>query len=87
MKFKMVARGLVVTAFVSVAVAASAIAPVQAAAKSTVILHSAADITSLNSSTAEGNTAYNNVVSSLTGMGFTYYNEQTELVMNTAFGS
>jgi len=87
MKFKMAARGLVVTAFVTVAVAASAIAPVQAAAKSTVILHSAADITSLNSNTAEGNTAYNNVVSSLTGMGFTYYNEQTELVMNTAFGS
>jgi len=87
MKTKLVIRGLVTAALVTVAVAASAIAPVQAAAKSTVILHSAADITSLNSSTAEGNTAYNNVVASLTGMGFTYYNNETELVMNTNFGS
>jgi peptide/nickel transport system substrate-binding protein len=60
---------------------------VQAAAKSTVTLLSAAEITSLNSSTDEGNTSYNAVVSSLTGMGFSYYDADAKLVMNTNFGT
>ena len=64
-----------------------AMSPVQAAAKSTVTLLSTADISSLNSSTSDGNTSYNAVVSSLTGMGYTYYNSDAQLVMNTDFGT
>lgn len=80
-------RALTTTALVSLAVVAGVIAPTQAATKSTVVLLSTADITSLNSSTSDGNTSYNAVVSSLTGMGFTYYNDKAKLVMNTNFGS
>ena len=64
-----------------------AITTAQAATKSTVTLLSTADITSLNSSTADGNTSYNALPASLTGMGFTYYNSDAKLVMNTKFGS
>ena len=75
------------TAMVAAALSVGAIAPAQAATKSTVTLLSTADITSLNSSTADGNTAYNALSGSLTGMGFTYYNSDAKLVMNTTFGS
>jgi len=64
-----------------------AMSPVQAAAKSTVTLLSTADISSLNSGTSDGNTSYNAVVGSLTGMGFIYYNSDAQLVMNTDFGT
>lgn len=82
----------VVGAFASAALVAAgltvgAIAPAQAATKSTVTLLSSADITSLNSGTSDGNTSYNAVVGSLTGMGFTYYNADAQLVMNTDFGT
>jgi peptide/nickel transport system substrate-binding protein len=75
------------TAMVAAALSVGAIAPAQAATKSTVTLLSTADITSLNSSTADGNTSYNALSGSLTGMGFTYYNSDAKLVMNTTFGS
>ena len=75
------------TALVATALTVGVIAPASAATKTTVILHSGADITSLNSSTSKGNTAYNAMPGSLTGMGFFYYNNQPELVMNTKFGT
>ena len=75
------------TAMVAAALSVGAIAPAQAATKSTVTLLSTADITSLNSSTSDGNTSYNALSGSLTGMGFTYYNSDAKLVMNTTFGS
>jgi peptide/nickel transport system substrate-binding protein len=58
-----------------------------AVTKSTVTLLSTGDITSLNSSTSAGNTTYNATVGSLTGMGFSYYNSDAKLVMNTTFGT
>ena len=58
-----------------------------AVTKSTVTLLSTGDITSLNSSTSAGNTTYNATVGSLTGMGFSYYNSDAKLVMNTKFGT
>jgi peptide/nickel transport system substrate-binding protein len=64
-----------------------ALTPAQAATSSTVTLLSGADITSLNSSTSSGNTAYNALPGSLTGMGFTYYDDKPSLVMNTKFGT
>jgi peptide/nickel transport system substrate-binding protein len=90
MKAKLALRAVVAllsTALVAAGLAAGALAPAQAATKSTVTLLSTADITSLNSGTTDGNTSYNAVVGSLTGMGFTYYDSDARLVMNTNFGS
>ncbi len=64
-----------------------AMAPAGAVTRSTVIVHSAGEITSLNSSTNDGNTAYNANVAALTGMGFTYYDNSPKLVRNTTFGT
>ena len=64
-----------------------AITTAQAATRSTVVLLSQGDITSLNSGTSDNNTAYNSQVGSLTGFGFTYYDNNAKLVMNTKFGS
>jgi peptide/nickel transport system substrate-binding protein len=75
------------TALVAAGLTAGAVAPAQAATKSTVTLLSTADIDSLNSGTSDGNTAYNALVGSLTGMGFTYYDNNANLVMNTRFGT
>jgi peptide/nickel transport system substrate-binding protein len=75
------------TALVAVGLSACALAPASAATKSTVTLLSTADITSLNSGTSDGNTSYNALSGSLTGMGFWYYNSDAKLVMNTDFGS
>jgi peptide/nickel transport system substrate-binding protein len=75
------------TALLAGAFSVGALAPAQAATKSTVTLLSAGDITSLNPSTKGNNTTYNNLSASLTGFGFYYYNSDAELVMNTKFGS
>ncbi len=90
MQAKLALRGLAAAASTALLVAglsAGVINPAQAATKSTVTLLSTADITSLNSGTSDGNTSYNAVVGSLTGMGFTYYDADANLVMNTKFGS
>jgi peptide/nickel transport system substrate-binding protein len=90
MNSKVVTRAvaaLASSALLSTAIAAGVISPAQAATQSTVTLLSGADITSLNSGTIEGNTAYNALPGSLTGMGFFYYDNDPKLVMNTKFGS
>lgn len=75
------------TALVAASVTVGVITPAQGATKSTVTMLVPADITSLNSGTSDGNTTYNAIVGSLTGMGFTYYDSDPKLVMNTKFGS
>ena len=90
MRRKLALRAMAIsasTALVAAALSVGAIAPAQAAAKSTVTLLSTGDITSLNSGTSNGNTTYNSLSGSLTGMGFTYYNSDAKLVMNTKFGT
>jgi peptide/nickel transport system substrate-binding protein len=90
MRTKLALRGvaaLASAAMVAAGLSVGAIAPAQAATKSTVTLLSAADITSLNSSTSSGNTSYNSLSASLTSMGFSYYNSDAKLVMNTKFGT
>ena len=86
MKFTRSAKFALATA-ASAALAVTLLTPAQAATRSTVTLISSADITSLNSGTADGNTSYNAVVGSLTGMGFSYYDADAKLVMNTKFGT
>lgn len=75
------------SAMVAAALTVGAIAPASAATRSTVVLLSQGDITSLNSGTSDNNTAYNSQVGSLTSMGFTYYDNNAKLVMNTKFGT
>ena len=80
------AVGLVAASALTVAgLSAVAIAPAGAAARSTVIIHTSGEITSLNPSVI--NSVYNANVNYLTSTGFTYYNSDTKLVRNTAFGS
>ena len=78
---------LATSALVAAGLFAGAVTPAQAATKSTVTLLSTADITSLNNGTSDGNTSYNGIAVSLTGMGFTYYDADAKLVFNTKFGS
>ena len=90
MRKKMAFRAMAIsgaTALVVGALSVGAIAPTQAATKSTVTLLSTGDITTLNSGTSDGNTTYNALSGSLTGMGFSYYDASANLVMNTKFGS
>lgn len=67
--------------------AAVSIAPASAATKSTLVIQIPSEVTSLNSSTTDGNTTYNSYVSYLTGIGFTYYDNNTKLIKNTTFGT
>lgn len=75
------------TALFAASFTAGAIVSANAATRSTVVLLSQGDITSLNSGTSDNNTAYNALVGSLTNMGFYYYNDKAELIMNTKFGT
>jgi len=86
MKFTRSVKFALATA-ASAALAVTLLTPAQAATRSTVTLISSADITSLNSGTQSGNTSYNNVPASLTGMGFLYYDADATLVKNTKFGT
>ena len=90
MRRKLALRAMAIsasTALVAAALSVGAIAPAQAATKSTVTILSTGDITTLNSGTSDGNTTYNSLSGSLTGMGFTYYDSDAKLVMNTKFGT
>ena len=89
MKANRFLRAVAVTAAAALTTGLGTVVVDSAAAvtKSTVTILSTGDITSLNSGTSDGNTSYNAQVGSLTGMGFTYYNSDAKLVMNTAFGS
>lgn len=89
MKATKLVRSLAVAVSAALTIAGLSVVAVSPAnaAKSTVTLLSTAPITSLNSGTSDGNTSYNALVGSLTGMGFTYYNADAKLVMNTKFGS
>lgn len=73
------------TALTITGLTAVAMAPASAAARSTVIIHTSGQITSLNPSVV--NSVYNANVNYLTSSGFTYYDSDTKLVRNTNFGS
>lgn len=89
MNAKRIARAIALAAVGSLVLtgAPALVGPATAATKSTLIIHSPAEITSLNSSTSDGNTTYNAQVAYLTGSGFLYYDNQTVLKYNTKLGS
>jgi peptide/nickel transport system substrate-binding protein len=69
------------------ALAFSLLAPAQAAARSTVIAVESNSLTGLNPSVRGQNLLTNSNVSYLTGMGFWYYNDKSEIVRNPVLGS
>jgi len=79
--------GVAISGLAVAGLSLAAVAPAGAAARSTVILQSAGEMTSLNSGTNDGNTTYNSVVGYLTGAGFTYYDNSPKLIRNTTFGT
>jgi peptide/nickel transport system substrate-binding protein len=82
------ALGLIAaTALTTTGLAAVAISPAEAYTKSTLVLLSSGNITSLNPNTQDGYSAYNIEMNYLTSAGFTYYDDNPTLQMNTKFGS
>jgi peptide/nickel transport system substrate-binding protein len=89
MNAKRIARAIALAAVGSLVLtgAPALVGPATAATKSTLIIHSPAKLTSLNSGTSDGNTTYNSQLGYLTGSGFLYYDNQTVLKYNTKLGS
>ena len=89
MNAKRIARAIALAAVGSLVLtgAPALVGPATAATKSTLIIHSPAKLTSLNSGTSDGNTTYNAQLGYLTGSGFLYYDNQTVLKYNTKLGS
>jgi peptide/nickel transport system substrate-binding protein len=89
MNAKRIARAIALAAVGSLVLtgAPALVGPATAADKSTLIIHSPAKLTSLNSGTSDGNTTYNAQLGYLTGSGFLYYDNQTVLKYNTKLGS
>jgi peptide/nickel transport system substrate-binding protein len=90
MKASRVLRVIAVTAASALAIsglAGVAGAPANAATKSTLVIQIPNAVTSLNSSTSDGNTTYNSYVGYLTNTGFIYYDSDPKLVKNTTLGT
>jgi peptide/nickel transport system substrate-binding protein len=71
----------------SAALVISLLTPAQAATRSTVVLHQTNAQTGLNCNLSTTNSTVCTEQSSLTGMGFNYYNDKKEIIRNTIFGS
>lgn len=90
MKASRVSRAVALTAAATLALtglATVAIAPADAAAKSTLIIGDGLGWSSMNTSNPDENSAINADVAYLTGQGFWYYNSEPKLTRNTYFGS
>jgi peptide/nickel transport system substrate-binding protein len=73
--------------FVAAALVAGLMGPAQAAKRSTVVAVESNSLTSLNPSVRSQNLLSNSNVAYLTGMGFWYYNDKSEIVPNPVLGS
>ncbi len=90
MKASRVSRAVALTAATALTLAGLAtvaIAPAEAAAKSTLIIGDGLGWSSLNTSNPDENSAINADVAYLTSQGFWYYNAEPKLTRNTYFGS
>ena len=67
-------------------IAAGALAPAEAATRSTVVLVTSNAMTSLNSGKPETNLTVNGDIAYLQGSGFLYYDDNRNLIRNTIFG-
>ena len=73
--------------FVAAALVAGLVGPAQAAKRSTVVAVESNSLTGLNPSVRGQNLLTNSNVAYLTGMGFWYYNDKSEIVPNPVLGS
>lgn len=73
--------------FVAAALVAGLVGPAQAAKRSTVVAVESNSLTGLNPSVRGQNLLTNSNVAYLTGMGFWYYNDKSEIVPNPTLGS
>lgn len=78
---------LAVSLAVAVAVTGAVIAPAQGATRTTIVMQEPSAMTSLNSSTSNGNLVTNSDIGYFQSFGFTYANNEKKLVQNTKFGS
>jgi len=63
------------------------VAPAHSATKTTVVMQEPSAMTSLNTLTSNGNLVTNDDIAYFQGFGFTYVNNQKQIVKNTKFGS
>ena len=86
MKLNRIAR-VALAATAAAGLVVGAINPAHSAAKTTVSIVQSNALTGLNPSVAEMNLTFNVDVAYLSSMGFTYYNNKTQLLDNKAFGT
>ena len=86
MKLNRIARA-VLAAAAAAGLVVGVINPAHSAAKTTVSIVQSNALTGLNPSVQEYNLTFNTDVAYLSGIGFTYYNNQAQLVDNKAFGT
>ena len=86
MKLNRIAR-VALAATAAVGLVVGVINPAHSAAKTTVSIVQSNALTGLNPSVQEYNLTFNTDVAYLSGIGFTYYNNQAQLVDNKAFGT
>lgn len=85
---KNLVKGVALVAVSILGVTGLSLAPANAtAANKTVIAQSGNTLSGLNSSVSGRNLVTNVEVTAPTGAGFTYYNNKTQLIRNTAFGT
>ena len=86
MKLTRIAKVAIATA-AAAGLAVSTLTPAGAATRSTVVLVTSNQMTSLNSGTPDTNLTVNSEIGYLQGFGFNYYDNAPKLVRNTIFGS
>jgi len=86
MKVTRIAKVAIATA-AAAGLAAGTLSPASAATRSTVVLVTSNQMTSLNSGTPDTNLTVNSEIGYLQGFGFNYYDNAPKLVRNNIFGS
>ena len=86
MKLTRIAKVAIATA-AAAGLAVSTLSPANSATRSTVVLVTSNQMTSLNSGTPDTNLTVNSEIGYLQGFGFNYYDNAPKLVRNTIFGS
>ena len=88
MKANRITRAAAATAVGALAIGLAGLSvPADAATRSTVVIMETTAMTSLNSGTPDTNLVTNSDIGYLTGVGFAYYDDKTNLVRNTKFGT
>ena len=87
MKFSRIVRAVAIAAVGVLGTSGLVVAPAGAADRTLVRIAESNVRTSLNSSHSDHNLVENSTVTYLTGDGFNYYNDKSQLVKKTGFGT